>query len=140
MGRPIQPALANWRYASLKPVGVVTGTVIPLAAFEVAGAIDRVEHFAGERRRFFEDRIQNIGRILEAGQFRNIVNTGKFAQNEPACRVTGLGKCSSVFLGWHGVKTLAEPVADEHSGFPTHQRAVTGGPLEREIPVRPGAF
>ncbi len=67
---------------------------VPAAAFDVAGAVDGVEHFACERRRFVEDRVEDVGRVLEARKFGDVVDARKFAQDELHVAQAGLGKCS----------------------------------------------
>jgi hypothetical protein len=66
----------------LETLGRRDDAVVPGTALFVAGLVERVEHFGRERRRFVEDRVENVGRVLVAGQLGDLVDAGEFAQDE----------------------------------------------------------
>ena len=68
----------------MKPFGVVTdAVVVALAAFLVAGKIDRKQHFLGELRRLADDRLDHVGRrIGKTGQVVVALDAEHVVENE----------------------------------------------------------
>ena len=78
----------------MKPGGVVTSPSFQVQPVRVAGAVERVEHAARERRGLFEHRIEDVERLLAAGERRDLVDAGELAQDELHVAQAGLDRRS----------------------------------------------
>ena len=56
--------------------------VAPRAAFLVAGPVERVQDAGCKRRSLFQNRIENVQRVLASRQLRNGFDVGQFPQHE----------------------------------------------------------
>ena len=81
---PIQPPSTICLKASLKPVGVVTlPSLLALAAFLVADAVERRQHLLAELGGLAENGLDDVGRCVgEAGQIGIAVDVEDVVQQE----------------------------------------------------------